>query len=168
MVTPRAKSCFRRGQKANQPPLPWGKSQPARALWPGATPVAANYCPGAGCTTHGGPRPQTSALQDRVQGLPAWRHLGGGACLRTPGTPSSRAAPPKPSSGSGGNPRKELATLLTATTVGTTVTSPPPPPLPQFCGPYKDLWGKVSRCSKWLGGELSKGVTWVGLLGLHP
>lgn len=104
MVTLRAKSSIRRGQKANQPPLPWGKGQPARALWPGAIPVAANYCPGAGCTTHGAPRPQTSALQDLVQGLPIWRHPGGGACLRSPDTPSSRAAPPKPSSGSGGTP----------------------------------------------------------------
>lgn len=150
MVTLRAKSCIRRGQRASQPPLPWGKGQPARALWPGAIPVAANYCPRAGCTTHGAPRLQTSALQNPVQGLTAWRHPGGGACLLnhlqgTEETPE-RTCP-----------------FIDNYYSGNYSNFSPAPPAPRFnSGALTKtflLGGKVSRCPKWLGGELSKGVT---------
>lgn len=80
----RATSYIRRGHRANQPPLPQGKDQPARAVWPSPILGTTDYCPTGWLVSPWAPRPQTSGLRriphrvslPRGSGLPeTTRHL---------------------------------------------------------------------------------------------
>lgn len=71
MVTLRAKSYIRRGQRANQPPPSRGEGQPARALWLGPILAATNYCPGTAGQPVGPKTTNIKAAEDLVQVLTA-------------------------------------------------------------------------------------------------